>query len=121
MWSPNAWSEVKRVLSVATKQFYLAAIFIILKSIIDAADGELSRLKNQPSYTGRYLDSVCDIILNFMILGSILWITNGSIFYMLLAFFGMQLQGTLYNYYFVILRNKLDGDTTSRIFENSVH
>ena len=39
---------------------------------------------------------------------------------MLLAFFGMQLQGTLYNYYSVILRNKFDGDTTSRIFENSV-
>jgi hypothetical protein len=34
-----------------------------------------------------------------------------------LAFFGIQLQGTLYNYYYVILRNNLNGDTTSRIFE----
>jgi len=31
---------------------------------------------------------------------------------------GLQLQGTLYNYYYVILRNKFDGDTTSRIFED---
>jgi len=31
-----------------------AAFFIVLKSILDAADGELSRLKNTPSYTGRY-------------------------------------------------------------------
>jgi CDP-diacylglycerol--serine O-phosphatidyltransferase len=35
-----------------------------------------------------------------------------------LAFFGIQLQGTLYNYYYVILRNRFEGDTTSRIFED---
>ena len=35
-----------------------------------------------------------------------------------LAFFGIQLQGTLYNYYYVILRNKsVGGDTTSKVFE----
>jgi len=113
-------SGILAILCILYEQVWLAATFLLLKSVLDAADGELARIKKTPSYTGRYLDSVCDIILNFMILGSILWITNGSIFYMLLAFFGMQLQGTLYNYYFVILRNKLDGDTTSRIFENSV-
>jgi len=32
---------------------------------------------------------------------------------------GIQLQGILYNYYYVILRNRLNGDTTSRVFENS--
>ena len=42
-----------------------AAILIIIKSILDAADGELSRLKKQPSYTGRYYDSIADFILNF--------------------------------------------------------
>jgi hypothetical protein len=37
---------------------------------------------------------------------------------MLLAFFCIQLRGTLYNYYYVILRNKsVGGDTTSKIFE----
>jgi hypothetical protein len=36
-----------------------------------------------------------------------------------MAFFGMQLQGTLYNYYYVILRNRsVGGDATSKIFEN---
>ncbi len=35
------------------------------------------------------------------------------------AFFYIQLQGTLYNYYYVILLNKsIGGDTTSKIFEN---
>ncbi len=100
--------------------YYLAtAFFLILKSILDAADGELARLKNTPSYTGRYLDSVSDIILNLLILVTIWYVTEGAISYTLIAFFGLQLQGTLYNYYYVILRNKHNGDTTSRIFEDS--
>ena len=96
-----------------------AAFFIILKSVIDAADGELSRLKNTPSYTGRYYDSIADIILNFCFLLTFWHITEISIIYMLIAFFGIQLQGTVYNYYYVILRNAVKGDSTSRIFEVS--
>jgi len=97
--------------------FWAAAFFLVLKSILDAADGELSRIKNTPSYTGRYLDSVSDIILNLLFLTSIAYITNTNFIYALIAFFCIQLQGTLYNYYYVILRTRLSGDTTSRIFE----
>jgi phosphatidylglycerophosphate synthase len=97
--------------------FWLAAFFLIFKSILDAADGELARVKQKPSYTGRFLDSVADIILNALFFLSIWYITNTSIWVGILAFLGLQLQGTLYNYYYVILRNKFDGDTTSRIFE----
>ncbi|MCO4822504.1 MAG: CDP-alcohol phosphatidyltransferase family protein [Flavobacteriaceae bacterium] len=97
---------------------FLAAFFLILKSILDAADGELARLKNTPSYTGRYLDSVSDIILNFLVLTAIWYTTELPFIFTLLAFIGVQLQGTLYNYYYVILRNNLNGDTTSRVFEN---
>ena len=95
----------------------LAAIFLILKSILDAADGELARIKKTPSYTGRYFDSIADIILNLLIMLAIYTISETSILYTIMAFFGLQLQGTLYNYYYVILRNKTGGDTTSRIFE----
>jgi len=99
--------------------YWLAAFFLIFKSILDAADGELARVKQKPSYTGRYLDSVADIILNALFLTSIWYNTNISIGICLLAFLGMQLQGTLYNYYYVILRTNFDGDTTSRVFENN--
>ena len=99
--------------------YWGAAFFLILKSILDAADGELARVKKTPSYTGRYLDSVADIILNFIIIFSIWKLTTVHIGWALLAFIGLQLQGTLYNYYYVILRNKFNGDTTSRVFENS--
>jgi len=98
--------------------YWLAAFFLIFKSILDAADGELARLKQKPSYTGRYLDSVSDIVLNALFFISIWYVTDNAIWICFVAFLGLQLQGTLYNYYYVILRNKFDGDTTSRVFEN---
>lgn len=99
--------------------YYLAAgVFLILKSILDAADGELSRVKDTPSYTGRYLDSISDIILNFLIITAIGYKSNISFVYSFLAFLGIQFQGTLYNFYYVILRNNsTEGDDTSRILE----
>ena len=104
---------------ILQNQYFLASFFIILKSIIDAADGELARIKNTPSYVGRYLDSVSDIVLNFMFFITICYVSKTSFWMTILAFFCIQLQGTLYNYYYVILRNKsVGGDTTSKIFED---
>ena len=104
---------------ILQNQYLLASLFIILKSIIDAADGELARIKNTPSYVGRYLDSVSDIILNFLFFITIFYVSKTSFWMTLLAFFCVQLQGTLYNYYYVILRNKsVGGDKTSKVFED---
>lgn len=103
---------------ILNNYYLLAGFFIVLKSGIDAADGELARLKNTPSYVGRYLDSVFDIILNFLFLMAICYVSRTTIWLTFLAFIGIQLQGTLYNYYYVILRNKsVGGDSTSKIFE----
>jgi len=103
---------------ILQEYYATAGLFLILKSILDAADGELARLKQTPSYTGRYLDSVFDIILNFIILFTIQQVTGQPFWLMLLAFAAIQLQGTLYNYYYVILRQKSSGgDKTSRIIE----
>lgn len=101
------------------KEYYWAAgFFLLLKSVLDAADGELSRQKNTPSYVGRYLDSIFDILLNFLLLFSIGYLTNTPLWLTLAAFVCVQLQGTLYNYYYVILRNiTIGGDSTSKVFE----
>lgn len=100
------------------QHYVWAAFFIILKSIIDAADGELARLKKTPSYSGRYLDSIFDIFLNFGFLMIICYVSSSSLWFTIVAFFSIQLQGTLYNYYYVILRTKsIGGDSTSKIFE----
>ena len=118
----TTWFIISGLLAIGcmfSHQYIAAAVFLILKSILDAADGELSRIKNTPSYVGRYYDSIADIILNFLFLLTFWYITESSLAYMFLAFIGIQLQGTLYNYYYVILRNNVNGDTTSRIFEDS--
>jgi phosphatidylglycerophosphate synthase len=109
------------VYCILEEQYFLAAFFILLKSGIDAADGELARLKKTPSYSGRYLDSLFDIVLNFIFLMAICYVSNASVWFTLLAFVGLQLQGTLYNYYYVILRTKsVGGDSTSKVFEYKV-
>lgn len=114
-----AISGLIAILCMLNDYYWSAGFFLILKSILDAADGELSRVKNTPSYTGRYLDSVFDFILNGLLLITICYITNDSWFYTFLAFFCIQLQGTLYNYYYVVIRNKYQGgDKTSRIIED---
>jgi phosphatidylserine synthase len=103
---------------ILNQHYVWAAFFIILKSIIDAADGELARLKKTPSYSGRYLDSIFDIFLNFGFLMAICYVSNTTFWFTFLAFFALQLQGTLYNYYYVILRTKsVGGDATSKVFE----
>ncbi|MES2587795.1 MAG: CDP-alcohol phosphatidyltransferase family protein [Bacteroidota bacterium] len=103
---------------ILNESFIFAGIALVLKSIIDAADGELARLKNNPSYIGRYLDSIFDILLNLLIFLAISYKTDSNLILTLLAFFCCQLQGTVYNFYYVILRNRsLGGDKTSKIIE----
>lgn len=114
------WFIISGLIAIAyilNGYYWAAAFFLIFKSILDAADGELARVKKTPSHTGRYLDSVADIILNFIIFIALWYITEVHFIYSFIAFLGIQLQGTLYNYYYVILRNNVNGDKTSRIFE----
>lgn len=104
---------------IVNYHYWAAFFFLILKSILDAADGELARVKETPSYTGRFLDSVSDMMINLILIYSIWKITDLSYWYAVIAFLGLQLQGTLYNYYYAILRDRFEGDTTSRIFETN--
>lgn len=98
--------------------YVVGGVLIILKSIIDAADGEVARIKNKPSYIGRYLDSLFDFILNILFLGVIAMKTETSFLLVFIAIGCIQLQGTLYHFYYVILRNKAEGaDNTSKIFD----
>ena len=82
------------ILCILSGYYWSAAFFLIFKSILDAADGELARVKKTPSYTGRYLDSVADIVLNLCIFIALWYITDTNFIYNFLAFFGIQLQGT---------------------------
>ena len=112
-------SGLLAIACIWSNHYNWAAVFIVLKSIIDAADGELARIRQKPSYTGRYLDSIFDIILNLFFFLIICYVSTTSLWVALIAFFCIQLQGTLYNYYYLILRhNSAGGDKTSQIFEH---
>lgn len=108
------------ILCILNGYYFASGVLLIVKSILDASDGELSRLKKTPSHTGRYYDSISDIILNFLFLLTFWHLTEIKLIYMVIAFIGLQLQGTVYNFYYVIQRNNSNGDTTSRIFETEV-
>ena len=113
-------SGILAIVYMLKSQFWLAGFFLILKSILDAADGQLARIKNEPSYTGRYLDSIFDSLLNFALIISIAVFTSTNTLLALIAFICMQTQGTVYNYYHVIFRHHTAGEITSQIFEDQV-
>lgn len=94
-----------------------AGFLLVLKSVIDAADGDMARARNRPSYTGRYADSILDFILNGAILLAIGIPLEYSLGFIGFTWVCFQLHGTVYNYSYVIRRHHVQGDTTSRIIE----
>lgn len=83
----------------------LAGLCITLKDLLDSADGQLARAKQIFSRAGRFLDSIGDFIVNFLVfgaLGYVLSTSSGNIGYGLLAFFGflgMTLRVSYHVYY----------------------
>ena len=105
------------VYCIYTQQFIWGAIFLMIKNILDAVDGEVARITNHPSIIGRYLDSVFDFIINLLIFIAVLSVVSTSNMVFFWAFLGIEFQCSIYNFYYVILRRRLNNDETSRVFE----
>lgn len=102
-------------------QFNLFVGFlIILKSFLDAVDGELARARNRPSYVGRFYDSVSDFFVNVSIFFALFMRFDESILRLIAVIILFHLQGSIYNYYYVLKRHKAGGDKTSRINEKNI-
>ncbi|MCB9247838.1 MAG: CDP-alcohol phosphatidyltransferase family protein [Ignavibacteriales bacterium] len=99
------------------KYLIIAAFLLLIKSLLDAADGEIARQRNEPSMVGRYLDSVFDFLLNVIIFFSIASVFKTNIRIVLVAILLYHLQGSIYNYYYLLKRYQVNGDKTSRLFE----
>lgn len=99
-------------------KFLLSGILVMVKNILDAADGSLARLQKRPSRVGRFADSIADIILNFLFLFAIALHYGCCYVQAFVAFLSISLQGSFFNYYYVLYRHKVGGDTTSRVDEN---
>ena len=80
--TPNQVTVASTVVGVVAALFYVkgetvaivcAGLLVTLKDVLDSADGQLARARQQYSRQGRFLDSIGDFIVNFAIFGAIGW------------------------------------------------
>jgi phosphatidylglycerophosphate synthase len=94
---------------------YVVAVgLLMLKNLLDSVDGGLARTRRKPSRVGRLLDSLSDFFINAWLLYAI---APDQPFLALVALVSITVQGTFYNYYYVLYRHATAGDTTSRVME----
>ncbi len=98
----------------------LTSILILLKSFFDAVDGELARARYRPSYVGRFYDSVADFFVNVLIFFSLTLRFDELLIKFFVVIILFHLQGSVYNYYYVLKRHKVGGDRTSKIDERKI-
>lgn len=107
----------------AHRSLTMAAILLLMKNVLDAADGALARARKRPSRVGRFLDSICDFFITLLVCWAIAWregLKNGDLSLGILALgavLSSLLQGSVFNYYSIRYRQQVKGDTTSRLLE----
>ncbi len=98
-----------------------AGCLLLVKSTLDAVDGSLARARQRPSRVGRFLDSLCDYVINAAVFFGIALnggaITIEKAIIAVLALESATWQGTAFNYYYVYYRRLTGGDTTSQLDE----
>ncbi len=70
----NAAAGLAAALVLARREPVLAALLLQLKTLLDNADGQLARVSDRVTLTGRYLDTEADLVVNaalFVALGSV--------------------------------------------------
>ena len=112
--TPNQVTIVSTVAGIVAAGFYLkneafftaaAGLFVTLKDVLDSADGQLARAKQQYTRIGRFLDSIGDFVVNLLVFGAIGWVlyaNSGNGWMMILAllgFFGITLRISYHVFY----------------------
>jgi phosphatidylglycerophosphate synthase len=110
----NHVTIVSIIAGLAAAFFYLkgtsgaiivAGFIVTLKDLLDSADGQLARAKQQCSRIGRFLDSIGDFIVDAAIFSAIGWIlyqSSGNWWMLLIAmlgFFGISLRVSYHVFY----------------------
>jgi len=126
--TPNQVTLASIVSGIVAALFYLqgtagafiaAGLLISLKDVLDSADGQLARARQQQSRTGRFLDSIGDFIANAAVFGSIGWtlyqLTNEWLMLLmaLLGFIGISLRISYHVFYqvqFLHLQKKYENN-----------
>jgi len=102
----------------------IAGLCVTLKDILDSADGQLARAKQQYSRRGRFLDSLGDFVVDVAVFGALGWVLYASsgdwrmIVLSILGLFGITLRVSYHVFYqtsFLHLEQKYE---VNRITEN---
>jgi hypothetical protein len=103
--------------------FIVAGLLVTLKDILDSADGQLARAKEQFSRIGRFLDSIGDVLVDIAVFSAIGWSLfrlSGQWSDILLAFIGfagITLRVSYHVFYHVSYLHLQDQYTNNRIIE----
>lgn len=65
--------------ALARGQLIAAALLIQLKTVLDNADGQLARLSGRVTLLGRYLDSVCDLVVDAALFAGLGWYAHAPV------------------------------------------
>ncbi len=100
-----------------------AGLLVTLKDVLDSADGQLARAKQQTSRSGRFLDSLVDVTVNLAVFGAIgyrLFADTGSphlIILAALAFLGTTFRVSYHVFYHAAFLHLQNRYTTNRLTE----
>jgi phosphatidylglycerophosphate synthase len=85
--TPNQVTVASTAAGLAAAAFYLqgearmtavAGLLVTLKDLLDSADGQLARVKEQYTRIGRFLDSIGDFVVDAAVFCAIGWVLSAS-------------------------------------------
>jgi phosphatidylglycerophosphate synthase len=72
----NFAAGLAAAVAVTRGEYTLAAGLLVLKTVLDGADGALARATGRVTAVGRYLDSECDLVVNAALFGALGYATH---------------------------------------------
>ncbi len=130
--TPNQVTIASTVAGIAAAVVYLqgtagaiatAGLLVTLKDVLDSADGQLARAKQQYSRIGRFLDSIGDFVVDVAVFGAIGWLLvrrSGDAIWALAALaglIGISLRVSYHVYYQARFLHLKDSYENNRITE----
>jgi len=72
----NAVIGLVAALALFRGELLAAALLLQLKTLLDNSDGELARATGRVTLTGRYLDTICDLVVNAVLFAALAHVTG---------------------------------------------
>jgi phosphatidylglycerophosphate synthase len=70
---------VAGAVELARGHLVVAALLVQLKTVLDNADGQLARLSGRVTLLGRYLDSLCDLLVDAALFAAVGWYADAPV------------------------------------------